>query len=69
MRNLFDKRSTIKYRCINKKGMIPGCVFSGITIDAFWEKSYNIGLKSHFIHSVGDINIASEVKLFLVMFV
>lgn len=27
VRNLLEKRSTIKYRCINKKGMIPGCVF------------------------------------------
>lgn len=36
VRNLFEKGSTLNYRGINKKGMIPGCVCSSdITIDAF----------------------------------
>lgn len=36
VRSLFGKRSTIKHRYINKKGMIPGSVCSSdITIDAF----------------------------------
>lgn len=36
VRNLFEKGSTLNYRCINKKGMIPGSVCSSdITIDAF----------------------------------
>lgn len=36
VRNLYEKGSTLNYRGINKKGMIPGCVCSSdITIDAF----------------------------------